>query len=68
MSFQSMHEIYIKFFCNQQMIYPNIPTSDYLTISSTIRYGLHLIQNLESGEIQYQNRIVILVHIDSALK
>ena len=49
MSFQSMHEIYIKFFCNQQMIYPNIPTSDYLTI---IRYGLHLIQNLESGEIQ----------------
>ena len=56
MSFQSMHEIYIKFFCNQQMIYPNIPTSDYLTISrisiSDICYGLHLIQNLESGEIQ----------------
>ena len=52
MPYQSMHEICIKFFWNQQMIFPNIPTSDYLTISRIIRYGLHLIQNLESGEIQ----------------
>ena len=32
------------------MIFPNIPTSDFSI--SDIHNGLHLIQNLESGEIQ----------------